>query len=463
MKSQLQRFINSNISVNQETLDFITDSFFKYGSKKILVNKESGDVIELGGSREIVQQIITYSMFFGYDINEQEAKFIALSVIPMNVVTAVTVERNILSGKNDAFLRGKELVLVKGGLPEMTGEKLYFDDSFIKDFKKHFSFLDTLIDMIVLNHITPQKNSFLAIKAPSNAGKTLIMKALDNAGLAKEVNYQLLIEKQAVSPYSPDELNDSLSLIEDEFKYFTEPMKNLTFNTSIASKGQMARRVKIGLKVMLFANDSSSFNGGVDDQITNRVIYHDWKATPITYKEFYTSKGFTYAVEHLSSYIRVRAEKIIEDMIKMDSTSDIDTYVYTRFEKLSEEYGLDKRDTVINVDDSISEAIVSDIEENGNMHDIVRIDEDNVMIRKPLKTIRAMLTNQLDEGKVRHLMTRIESWIATNTIDHRAKPKRLFGKAHKGIIVSLSSLYNSFPIDGDVAEVAEVVNGTLIK
>ncbi len=455
-KSQLQTFINRNISVNQETLDFITSTFFQYGNKTIMVNKEVGEVIELKGSlAEKVKNISIYSNFLGYDISDNEAQFIALSVVPMNTISTITIERDLLATEHTAFLRDKELVLVKAGLPNNDPQP--FDPLIIKHFRQHFPFLDDLIRMIILNHIAPQKNSFLAIRGNSNAGKSLIMKALEISGLTKEVNYQLLTEKQAVSPYSPDELNNALSLVEDEFRYFNDAMKNFTFNASIASKGQMSRRVKIGLKIMLFANDSSSFNGGVDEQISNRVMYYDWKAEPITSKDWYKKYGFQYIVENLSLYMIAQSKKIIKEMRGVDFASG---YVYQEFEKYQEKLGLSSRDSVLDVNESISEAIVTAIEEEKH-DDVIVINDEKILIKKPIKTIEYLLKTQFEDNKVKHLMTRVESWIKEYSKDHRKKPIWVFGKAQKGIIINPNRLYNAFYIEGE-EQTGELKNGKLI-
>lgn len=456
-REQLKNFINRHISVNKETLEFIINSFFLYGNKTIMVNKEVGEVIEIRGNlAEKVKNISTYANFLGYDISDSESMFICLSVVPMNTISTVTIERDLLAKEHTAFLRDKELVLVKAGLP-VDNSKSY-DPAVIKDFKEHFPFLDDLVRLIVLNHVAPQKNSFLAIRANSNAGKSLIMKALEDSGLTKEVNYQLLTEKQAVSPYSPDELNNALSLVEDEFRYFNEAMKNFTFNASIASKGQMSRRVKIGLKIMLFANDSTSFNGGVADEISNRVMYYDWKTEPITTKAWYKKYGFAYVVENLSPYMIATAKKIIKDL---NSIEYVDGYIYQEFEAYQNELGLSKRDSVLDVNDSISEAIVTAIEEEPQNGDIISISDQKILIKKPLKTIKALLMSQFDEAKVKHLMTRIESWIKEYAQDYRRRPIKVFGKAQKGIIINPYDLYNAFTIEGDESGAGQTINNTL--
>jgi len=457
LQSQLETFINRNISVNKETLDFIVSTFFKYGNKRIIVDRVAGAYYELSGNaKQLTKQIYGFSAFFGHDLGERDCEFIGDFIMPMNEIEGIEQRRDLLAKEPSAFVENNKLILVQAGLPKFKREYTKYDNKFITQYKKHFPLLDTLIDMILENHISPQKNSFFAIEAPSNAGKTLLITALKEAGLTMEVDYKELSDRASVSPYKPSDINNSLSLVEDEFTYFHDSMKRLTFSTTIAPKGQMAKDVKIGLKLMFFANSSVSFDGGVDVQVSNRVMYYEWNATPITEKAFYASKGFDYTIEQLSNYIRNYAEKRLQALSKKEY---IGSYVYKKFEEYERIFSLKNKNGVEDIDATISEAIVTAITEE-NHESVTKINDEKIFIGKPSKTLRELLETQFEPSKAKYLSGRLPNWIKNYTSG--SKPHKIFGEVKRGIIINPNELYNAFVIEDEAEKIGEFKNKKLV-
>ena len=100
--------------------------------------------------------------------------------------------------------------------------------------------------------------------------------------------------------------------------------------------------------------------------------------------------------------------------------------------------------------------------EEENHDDVIVVNDEKTLIKKPIKTIEHLLRTQFEDNKVKHLMTRVESWIKEYSKDYRKKPTKIFGKAQKGIIINPNELYNAFIIEDEDEKIGELRNKKII-
>jgi len=180
-----------------------------------------------------------------------------------------------------------------------------------------------------------RKASFVHLRVKSNWGKSFLSGLLQNLQIGFEIDYHNLMNKGA-NDISPIQVRNSFVMILDEFNNFSAEMKKLSHDFKFAPKFGMTEKVELYLKVLMSAEKSPSFSGGVDDQIVNRVMVmdiSDVEAKRLTDRGVYKKHGnakYMSALEYysyleltrrLSEYLsleKFEAHRIADERVKLE-------------------------------------------------------------------------------------------------------------------------------------------------
>jgi hypothetical protein len=294
--------------------------------------------------------------------------------------------------------------------------------------------------MIVATKSTSNmRSSFLYLRANAGFGKSFFSAILDKAQLTYETK-QSELAKQEASSIDIDALSKSSALLIDEFTVFSQYMKTMTNYLTIAPKYQQTQKVELGLKILMSAEMSSSFSGGVDNQISDRVVFIDLTKKPkkLQEQEFFKEYGADKVLEVMAHYANVRvknlAEKYSEPKVAEDFLADI-----------REKYTLGN--TTNSLTEDILELLEIEIENVKTSHlidmnaDIV-IDENKgeIYIKRPKKTILRILEEHSDTDtlkKMRFKISDLQSIFGDKLINANAT-KVINGKHTKCAVIALS-------------------------
>lgn len=194
-------------------------------------------------------------------------------------------QRNELFMKVDMFAEKTEVKLTEEGAT-ITYKHLDFPydeskviESVVSDYKKHFPFIDEMIDSIVsFRFASCRKHGYLWLHADSDFGKGFFENRLKALGLIVEMNAN---ELKAIMDRKPcgksiTDFRRSFVLFFNEFNKINGSMKSIENEITINPKNQSEVRVEVFSKIFCSAESVRSLvtDIGVEDQYANRFSYH---------------------------------------------------------------------------------------------------------------------------------------------------------------------------------------------
>ncbi len=373
------------------------------------------------------------------------------------------------AGRVEADHRAKEIRIFQNKIRLIKPSTLSIDEGekkkIINDYHRHFPLLQEFLDFIVASRFSvSRKKSFLYLRAPSDWGKSFLFGALSDLGVAFEMRYSDFSEDKPVS-IEPLQLRNSLVVYVDEFKYFPKEMKNLTHHKLVEPKFGFREKVEVYGKVMLSAEQSESFIGGVDDQIINRLIIFDLN----NYGVSKLSKNIMYS-ENTALYKDVITEYIYDQLAwRIDEYLGLGKYGASKkgdsvLEKLWQKYKISAKEKL---DIAIKKLYYEFFEElkSKNEEDMsyrekeiksnIYIDmmDDTIKIFKVDKTLDSILRECSDDSfyaKAKHKKS-----IIKNLIGEYKNSLRAGNKVSSGLLVDMKKLKEEIMF----AEGGEVIFG----
>ena len=295
----------------------------------------------------------------------------------------------------------------------------------IEDFKEHFIYFDEFLKLIVdMRLAKDRKASFLHLRVKSNWGKSFLSGLLQNLHIGFEIDYHNLMNKGA-NDIAPIQVRNSFVLILDEFNTFSAEMKKLSHNFRFAPKFGMTESVPLYLKILMSAEKSISFSGGVDEQIVNRVMVMDInndEAVRLTDRAIYKKYGNAQYMSALERYAYIQLKGFLDMYLSMDK------FVAHRTADIAVGEALDKyRMKVVNLNEEIklvlNEAIgelLSNSTESMSAKNkelasrFVKLSrgtyKGKILIKQPKKTIENILKNSVSEGDYKKMRYKISDF-----------------------------------------------------
>lgn len=193
-------------------------------------------------------------------------------------------------------------------IDEEITDEIY--ESVVADYKQHFRDLDKFLNWIIACRFTNnRRSSYLHFWVEAGFGKSFLSACFKQCGILTECRYE---DFKSPSSLSPFELRNSWIILIDEFTVFKKEFKNLTNELIVDAKNQLRTIVDVYAKVFLSAEQSPSFEDGVDKQITDRVQQIRPETIPLEEREKYISYGNALYLQCVSRYIYLYFVEAIE-------------------------------------------------------------------------------------------------------------------------------------------------------
>jgi hypothetical protein len=300
-----------------------------------------------------------------------------------------------------------------------------------------------------------RKASFVHLRVKSNWGKSFLSGLLKNIEIGFEIDYHNLMNKGA-SDIAPIQVRNSFVMILDEFNNFSAEMKKLSHSFAFAPKFGMREEVELYLKILMSAEKSPSFTGGVDAQIVNRVMtmdVADSDAVKLTDREIYRKHGNAKYMRALEVYSYLQISEHLFNYLereKFEAHREADVSVGLALEKFKMKDVENLNDTTKSVINSMIEEILdsSDIDLNPKFREIkaniIMIDrgkyKGKVFIKAPLRTFEIILKNSTSESeykKMRYKLSDVKSIINLVAEYNNSKFSVNGGKQIKGLVIDI--------------------------
>ena len=305
-KNSMFDFGTATTSDRDKIIEYIQERLFTYGKSYIAKVDNSGFIMvnDFEAIKPIAYKIIE-------DMKNDLNIFFSMKQVSIYIKTLIqdneidSIENKVdLESKRDSIVVKDNILYVLKAYNRPLKPKTPIVDKFMSHYP-----IKSLIGIIVDGYINPRKDSFVYQVFPSNFGKSLIIEALIQGGLATEVEslYSLSDPKQN-NIYSVNRLSNTICVIEDEFYTAHDKLKNITFKADISVKFKKSQTVYMGTKLLFGANRVSLSN---DPQFINRFHILDYtKERPITEKDWYRKTSGKKVIEALAEYIPTMVEEV---------------------------------------------------------------------------------------------------------------------------------------------------------
>jgi len=185
---------------------------------------------------------------------------------------------------------------------------------YLKIYKEVFpNFVEYLNFLTYILFDSGRKESFVYINAPSNWGKSFLMGVFNELGVGLEV-VAASLEKRP-SPLTAKMFENKINLFIDEFKVFKHDYKMLTDHFNLESKNKDEVQVPLFLKTFISAEFSTSFEDGVDEQITNRVLVYDYNTNKTKLLKDYVFNELNIDKKEFKFYIKLFIKRYLTKKI----------------------------------------------------------------------------------------------------------------------------------------------------
>ena len=454
---------NSLISSKIQTkiISFLFDTFVQYtkdtlfiydGTIKVIKNKQSFLTI----AKMILSIEFAEVELMSYDKKSKKTKWnikideIYDTIISINSYSMLRYKTNLFADKQEIVKDEQTSTITvinnKVHIKEVKKSNIneYEYKEIVKDYKSHFPQFDDFLQLIVdMRFAKDRKASFLHLRVRSDWGKSFLSGLLKNIEIGFEVDYHNLMNKGA-NDIAPIQVRNSFVLMLDEFNNFSQEMKKLSHEFTFAPKFGMSETVELYLKVLMSAEKSASFSGGVDTQIINRVMVFDIDDTEcmkLIDREIYNKHGNAKYMRALEYYVYLVLKKRIEMYLKLDEFAACKT----ADDRVRETYNKYKMQDIENINDKIKIIINDKIKELIALnHDevefkykdihtkLIKIDRigNQVFVKSPLKVFEFILKNETAESEFKKMKFKLVEIVNILDVikDHTKYPKTKFGR-----------------------------------
>lgn len=336
----------------------------------------------------------------------------------------------------------------------------------VRDYKHHFKHFDKLLNLIVdMRFAKDKKASFVHLRVKSDWGKSFLSGLLQNLEIAIEVDYHNLMNK-STNDIRPIQVRNSFVMILDEFNNFSQEMKKLSHSITLAAKFEMSERVELYLKILMSAEKSPSFTGGVDDQIVNRVMVFDMpdhETTTLISRPIYKKYGNAKYMRALEYYSYLSLKQRIDTYLSM---AELEAYKRAD-DAVRRTYNENKMIGIENVNATIANILNEEIEDIAYTdidavasayrqikRNITVLEEGkyagNIFIRSTHKVFETIIKNATIETEYKKMKFKLSGINEHLDIvsDHTKIPIKLFGKSYKGIVIKTRKI-EPIPVEID--------------
>ncbi len=455
-----------------EIIDNLFDCFVQYNKDMLYISDgflgkiSSKKAFEVTAYQHIVEkfedvEIKTY--------DEEKNRYVwNIKIADIYETLTVRNNYNLLCYESDLFL--SEQAISKDNLTRtitVTTNKLHIKEiktpnipkdeylEIVQDYKKHFKYFDELLKLIIdMRLAKDRKASFLHLRVKSNWGKSFLSGLLQNLQIGFEIDYHNLMNKGA-NDIAPIQVRNSFVMILDEFNNFSSEMKKLSHDFKFAPKFGMTEKVELYLKILMSAEKSPSFSGGVDDQIVNRVMVMDIgdnEAIELTKREIYKKYGNAKYMSALERYAYLMLTKYLSEYLAMDKfeahkkadiavNEALNKYRMQNVTNLNDETKSVINETIadiLNSDDMTLNPRFRSIRKN-----IIEIDSGvhrgNIFIKQPKRTLEIIIKESVSESEYKKMKWKLSniSDIVNILSDNRGKTISIGNKKMKGIVITI--------------------------
>jgi len=471
----IKLLVHSKSSISKDTqIDMITylfDIFVQYNKDLLLV--DGGQISQIR-SRKAFETLANMRLQVNYpDIKiksyDEEKKTyrwnirigdIYDTITSVNCYSLMRYESNLFAEKQEVFKNPltSKITVVMNTLHIKAPDIIEGDEytEIVDDYKNHFPQFQELLKLIMdMRFAKDRKASFVHLRVASNWGKSFLSGLFKNLEVGFEVDYHNLMNKGA-SDIAPIQVRNSFVMFLDEFNNFSAEMKKLSHSFSFAPKFGMREEVELYLKVLMSAEQSPSFSGGVDEQIVNRVMVidiPDSDVVKLTEREVYKRHGNARYMRALEMFAYLELSEHLFQYLAMEQF-EAHRIADVEVNKALEKY---RMKDVSNLNDTTRDVINSTIEEIIDSDDIslnpkYREMRGNIIligsgkykgkifIKAPLRTFEIILKNSVSEAeykKMRYKLFNVED-IVSIVADYRKKKFRLHGKLARGLVIDIA-------------------------
>lgn len=322
----------------------------------------------------------------------------------------------------------------------------------VTDYKKHFRYFDELLNLIIdMRFAKDRKASFVHLRVKSNWGKSFLSGLFQNLQIGFEIDYHNLMNKGA-NDIAPVQVRNSFVMILDEFNNFSSEMKKLSHDFRFAPKFGMTEKVELYLKILMSAEKSPSFSGGVDDQIVNRVMVmdiNDKEAKKLTDRVMYKKHGNSKYMSALERYSYLKLTERIDyylgkDRFEAHQVADIRVFEALKRFKMQNVTNLNEETKSIINEEIKSILDMDDIELTPRYKDIKRnIIKLNsgafagyIFIKQPKRTIEAIMKISVAENDYKKMKWKLSDLGSILNI-LSSKPIYYDSKTQKGLVIDI--------------------------
>jgi hypothetical protein len=452
-----------DVDMQKQILKFAFETFVQYQKDTLFIYESS---IKRVKSKQAFITMLRMSILLDFKIDivyfdkSKKKKYLIKvdelydTLTTVNSYDLLIYESNLFADKQTIIKDDRRSVIKvvanKLHLKEVSNLNIEKSDynSILNDYKQHFKYFDELLDLIVdMRFAKDKKASFLHLRVKSDWGKSFLSGLLKNLEIAIEIDYHNLMNKGA-NDISPIQVRNSFVMIVDEFNTFSQEMKKLSHSFTFAPKFGMSETVELYLKILLSAEKSPSFTGGVDDQIVNRVMsfdIEDDKAKKLVEREIYLKFGNAKYMKALEYYSYNRIKKRIDEYMNMNEfkaykTADDRVRITYKQHKMNVESLVNNVANILN--DTIYD-IANSNEKNDYLNnfksDIYTLQNNEYFIANSQKLFEAILkvkTSENEFKKMRYKLTDIFN-VLNVVQDRRNKRFYIDGTQKRGLIIKI--------------------------
>jgi hypothetical protein len=384
-----------------------------------------------------------------------------------NEIESIRIENDLFATKETIELEEinetKHLVITKNKvnlkrnfLDVNISDKV--ENEILTEYKNHFEQLDEILKWIVACRFSSsRRTSFLHLNLNAGFGKTFFADILNELEASFVVDY---IDWKSPSGLEESSLKNKLVIFIDEFKIFKNEFLKMNDKLTIEPKYKVKVTVPIYAKIFLSHEDSPSFSGAIDDQIIQRVNQIRVENKIMDELLIYSKNKVIYR-EVVKKYIFNFLKAEIDRYIKMNRIES-DVIASKFLEEFFNKHNLKNKDSVVNIDGSFRNIILTDLFNKINSNRITDENEsyinreNDICIPHFSKYIDSLLKENLADNELKKYQYKIPS--LTKIIQVELNKNVKFNKqVLKCAIINKKYIINELSENEDILEEAKEV------
>jgi hypothetical protein len=384
-----------------------------------------------------------------------------------NEIESIRIENDLFATKETIELEEinetKHLVITKNKvnlkrnfLDVNISDKV--ENEILTEYKNHFEQLDEILKWIVACRFSSsRRTSFLHLNLNAGFGKTFFADILNELEASFVVDY---IDWKSPSGLEESSLKNKLVIFIDEFKIFKNEFLKMNDKLTIEPKYKVKVTIPIYAKIFLSHEDSPSFSGAIDDQIIQRVNQIRVENKIMDELPIYSKNKVIYR-EVVKKYIFNFLKAEIDRYIKMNRIES-DVIASKFLEEFFNKHNLKNKDSVVNIDGSFRNIILTDLFNKINSNRITDENEsyinreNDICIPHFSKYIDSLLKENLADNELKKYQYKIPS--LTKIIQVELNKNVKFNKqVLKCAIINKKYIINELAENEDILEEAREV------